>query len=471
MWDKREIHELVQKQKAYFRTGETLDTEWRIRQLRRLKTAVLLHEEELVAALKEDLGRSEAEAYLADIGSLIMEINEAISGVKKWAKPERHYSGMACFPSVLTRVYKMPYGTCLIISPFNFPVFLSLAPLAAAMAGGNTAVIKASSKSPKVTAALKALIEETFPEEYITVVDGGHAVADLCLAERFDKIFYTGSPRVGSHVMREASRNLTPVALELGGETGNWAIVRADAALKDAARKIAFFKIMNSGQICIDVNQVAVEESVAEEFLGYLKEELIRQIGDAPLTNGEYPHLISRAAYEKCERLAEEYKEYIRCGGKGDPESLRFEPTVLGPLDWEADILQHELFNPLLPFVTFTEDTLDDLLDLIASREHGLAFYVFTKNKKWANKIMSTQQFGGGCINEVCLHMMVKGVLFNGVGHSGMGAYHGEWGFREFTHPQTVLTGSTRFNLPLREHPYRGERNEYKLKLLKLFQR
>ena len=471
MWTKGTVHELVKKQKQYFRTNETLNVNWRILQLKRLKTAVRLFEDELVEAICEDLGRSEAEAYLADIGSLIMEINETIIGLKRWAKPELHLSGPACFPSIFTRVYKMPYGTALIISPFNFPVMLSLGPLAAAIAGGNTAVIKASSKSPATTRTLKKIISETFPEEYITVVDGGHDAADLLLEERFDKIFYTGSPRVGAHVMEMAARNLTPVALELGGETGNWAIVRKDADLYDAARKIAFFKIMNSGQICININQVAVEETVYDEFVSCLKDEIVRQIGEEPLENPEYPHLISRMAYNKCASQAEEYSDRVLHGGQGDPETLRFEPTVIGPVDINEEIVKHELFSPLLPLVTYKDDEEDDLLDVIASREHGLAFYVFTSDKKRARQIMTTQQYGGGCINEVCLHLMVKGVPFNGTGHSGIGAYHGEWGFKEFTHPQTVLEGSTRFNLPLREHPYTGPEGEWKLKVLKVFQR
>ena len=471
MWTKENIHDIVSEQKKYFRTNETLSVDWRILQLKRLKTAVSIYEDDLVAALREDLGRSEAEAYLADIGSLIMEINEIISGLKRWARPELHLSGPACFPSIFTRVYKMPYGTTLIISPFNFPVLLSLGPLAAAMAGGNTAVIKASSKSPATTKALQKIISETFPAGYITVIDGGHEVADLLLEERFDKIFYTGSPRVGSHVMEMASHNLTPVALELGGETGNWAIVRKDADIFDAARKIAFFKIMNSGQICINVNQVAVEESIYEDFIEELKFEISRQIGDAPLNNPEYPHLISRDAYDKCAGLANQYKDRILYGGHGDPAALRFEPTLIGPVDINENIVNHELFNPLLPIVPYKDAEESDLLDTIASREHGLALYVFTSDKKRARYIMSTQQYGGGCINEVCLHLMVKGVPFNGTGHSGIGAYHGVWGFREFTHPQTVLEGSTRFNLPLREHPYTGPEGNWKMKVLKIFQR
>ena len=471
MWTKENIHDIVSEQKKYFRTNETLSVDWRILQLKRLKTAVSIYEDDLVAALREDLGRSEAEAYLADIGSLIMEINEIISGLKRWARPELHLSGPACFPSIFTRVYKMPYGTTLIISPFNFPVLLSLGPLAAAMAGGNTAVIKASSKSPATTKALQKIISETFPAGYITVIDGGHEVADLLLEERFDKIFYTGSPRVGSHVMEMASHNLTPVALELGGETGNWAIVRKDADIFDAARKIAFFKIMNSGQICINVNQVAVEESIYEDFIEELKFEISRQIGDAPLKNPEYPHLISRDAYDKCAGLANQYKDRILYGGHGDPAALRFEPTLIGPVDINENIVNHELFNPLLPIVPYKDAEESDLLDTIASREHGLALYVFTSDKKRARYIMSTQQYGGGCINEVCLHLMVKGVPFNGTGHSGIGAYHGVWGFREFTHPQTVLEGSTRFNLPLREHPYTGPEGNWKMKVLKIFQR
>ena len=471
MWTKELIHELVNRQKKYFRTNETLDIDWRIHQLKRLRTAIRLYEDEITVALVSDLGRSETEAYLADIGSVIMEINETIKGLKAWARPELHLSGPACFPSIFTKVYKMPYGTALIISPFNFPVMLSLGPLAACIAGGNTAIIKASSKSPATTKVLQKMISDIFPEKYVSVVDGGHEVADILLEERFDKIFYTGSPRVGKHVMEMASHNLTPVALELGGETGNWAIVRADADLKDAARKIAFFKIMNSGQICINVNQVAVEESVAEEFLVYLDSEIRRQIGDNPLNNEEYPHLINKGAYDKCANLCKEYKERVFIGGHGDPESLRFEPTVIYPVGPDEDIVKHELFSPLLPIVPYRGDEEDKLLDIIASREHGLALYVFTRDMKRAKNIMTTQQYGGGCINEVCLHLMVKGVPFNGTGHSGMGAYHGEWGFKEFTHPQTVLKGSTRFNLPLREHPYSGPEGSWKLKVLKIFQR
>ena len=471
MWTKETIHELVTRQKQYFRTNETLDIDWRIRQLKRLKTALSLYEDDLIAALMSDLGRSETEAYLADIGSVIMEINETIQGLKRWARPELHLSGPACFPSIFTRVYKMPYGTSLIISPFNFPVMLSIGPLAAAIAGGNTAVIKASSKSPATTKALQKILSDIFPEEYVAVVDGGHDIADLCLEERFDKIFYTGSPKVGSHVMEMASHNLTPVALELGGETGNWAIVRADADLFDAARKIAFFKVMNSGQICINVNQVAVEESVADDFLDYLESEIERQIGAEPLENPEYPHLINRGAYDKCEAKAKEYEDRIVVGGHGDPDTLRFEPTVIYPVCPDEDIIKHELFSPLLPVVPYKESEEDALLDIIASREHGLAFYLFTTDKARAREIMTTQQYGGGCINEVCLHLMVKGVPFNGTGHSGMGAYHGVWGFREFTHPQTVLTGSTHFNLPLREHPYTGKDGDWKMQALKIFQR
>ena len=207
------------------------------------------------------------EAYFCDIGSLILEINETMKGLRKWARPETHFSGFHCFPSLVTKVYKVPYGVSLIISPFNFPVLLSLGVLTAAIAGGNTAVIKTSSKSLHCTEVTKKLVASTFPKEYVTVIDGGHDVADMCLAQRFDKIFYTGSPKVGMHVLTEAAKNLTSTALELGGETGNWCIVRKDADLKDAARKIAFFKALNSGQICININQVAVAREVAEEHL------------------------------------------------------------------------------------------------------------------------------------------------------------------------------------------------------------
>jgi aldehyde dehydrogenase (NAD+) len=465
------IREIVATQRKFFRTGTTLPVKWRIQQLKKLKAAVLAHEKEFEDALAEDLGRSQVEAYLCDIGPIITEVNEMIHGLRHWSRPERHFSGLMCFPSMVTKVYKMPYGVSLVISPFNFPILLTIGVVAAAMAGGNTVVVKSSSKSAASTKALKKFFAEVFPPEYVTLIDGGHDVADMCLAQRFDKIFYTGSPSVGKHVLAEAAKNLTPVALELGGETGNWCVVRKDADLKDAARKIAFFKLCNAGQICININQIAVAEEVAEPFLEELKKAFIAQIGEHAESNPEYPKLITDGAYDKCARLADEYRSRIVFGGVGDPETRRYAPTMIYPVDINEHIVQHELFCPLLPIVPFKDSEVDQLMEVVADREHPLAMYLFTKDMKWANRTMRTQQFGGGCINEVCIHMMVKGVPFNGTGHSGMGAYHGEWGFREFTHPQTVLKGRTRWNLTLREHPYTGEAGEKKLKILRIFER
>ncbi len=465
------VHAIVEKQRAFFRTGATLDVNWRIEQLKKLRQAVLDHRDMLEKALYDDLRKSPVEAYLCDLGPVIVEVNEILHGLRRWARPERHFSGLMCFPSTRTTVYKMPYGVSLIISPFNFPILLTLGVLAASISGGNTAVLKTSSKSAASTEALKKLIADIYPEEFVTVVDGGHDVADMCLEERFDKIFYTGSPAVAKHVLERASRHLTSVALELGGETGNWCIVRKDANLRDAARKIAFFKLCNAGQICININQIAVAEEVAEPFLAELKKEFVRQIGEKAEENPDYPKLITEKVYEKCERLTEQYRDRVIFGGTGNREAVRFAPTILYPVKIDEDIVRHELFCPLLPVVPYRDAEIEALLDVIAEREHPLSMYVFTSDRKWANHVMRTLQFGGGCINEVCIHMMVKGVPFNGTGHSGMGAYHGEWGFREFTHPQTVLTGRRHMNLPLREHPYSGKVGERKRKLLKWFER
>ena len=465
------IREIVAAQRRFFRTGTTLPVRWRIKQLKRLKAAVLAHEAEFEQALADDLGRSQVEAYLCDIGPIVTEINETLSGLRRWSRPERHFSGLMCFPSLVTKVYKMPYGVSLVISPFNFPILLTIGVVAAAMAGGNTVVIKSSSKSAACTAALKRFFAEVFPPEYVTLIDGGHDVADMCLAQRFDKIFYTGSPAVGKHVLAEAANNLTPVALELGGETGNWCVVRKDADLRDAARKIAFIKLTNAGQICININQIAVAEEVAEPFLAELSKAFVAQIGEHAEHNPEYPKLITDAAYDKCARLADEYRERIIFGGTGERETRKYAPTVIYPVKINEPIVQHELFCPLLPVVPFKDAEVDCLMETIADREHPLAMYLFTRNIRWAERVMQTQQYGGGCINEVCIHMMVKGVPFNGTGHSGMGAYHGEWGFREFTHPQTVLRGGRLFNLPLREHPYTGRAGKRKMSLLRLFER
>ncbi len=466
-YTKDEIHSIVERQHEFFLSNQTLDIKWRKEQLVKLKEAIIKNREKLEKALYEDLGRSDTEAFFCDIGDVVMEINECIHGLKRWAKPERHFSGLACFPSLTTKVFKIPYGVSLIISPFNFPILLSMGVLAASIAGGNTALIKTSSKSKACTEALKEIISETFPDNYVVVIDGGHDVADFCLEERVDKIFYTGSPNVGKHVMEMASKNLIPVTLELGGETGNWCVIRKDANIKDAARKIAFFKICNSGQICININQVAVASEIADEFVEELKKAIIKQIGEKPYLNEEYPKLIAQRAYEKIRDEAEEYRDRIVFGGEGDINTCKYSTTLIYPVDIHEPIVQHEIFGPLLPIVKYDDDKVDELLDVIQRREHGLAFYVFTKNKKWAKKVMSTQQYGGGCINEVCLHLMVKGVPFNGTGHSGIGAYHGEWGFREFTHPSTVLFGKTHFNLSLREHPYTPKKKKMFAKFLK----
>ena len=464
-YTKSEIHDILLSQREFFLSGKTLDINFRKEQLKKLRQVLIDNQKKLAEALYNDLGRSEAEAYFCDIGDTIMEINEYLKGIKKWNKPERHFSGLAAFPSITTKVYKLPYGVSLIISPFNFPVLLSIGVLAAAIAGGNTAMIKMSSKSKHTTQALKEIMDKTFPKDYVVVIDGGHDVADYCLEERVDKIFYTGSPRIGKHVMEMASKNLTPVTLELGGENGNWCIVRKDANLKDAARKIAFFKICNSGQICININQVAVAKEVAPQFINELKIAITSQIGEHGSQNDEYAKLISHNAYLGIKEEATRYKDRIVFGGQGEDDKDKFDPTIIYPVDINEDIVNHEIFGPLLPVVEFEDDKVNDLLDVIARREHGLALYVFTKDKKWAKKVMSSQQYGGGCINEVCLHIMVKGVPFNGTGHSGMGAYHGIWGFREFTHPSTVLFGKTHFNLSLREHPY----TEKKKKLFSSF--
>lgn len=466
-YSKQEIHEIVLSQREFFYSGKTLDYKFRKEQLLKLKKAILDNQKVLEEALHEDLGRCDAEAYFCDIGDTVMEINEYIKGLRKWMRPERHFSGLAAFPSMTTKVYKMPYGVSLIISPFNFPILLSLGVLAASISGGNTAILKMSSKSKKTTEVLKDIIDKTFPKEYAVVIDGGHDVADFCLEERVDKIFYTGSPRVAKHVMEMASKNLTPVTLELGGETGNWCIIRKDANLKDAARKIAFFKICNSGQVCININQVAVASEVAEQFVQELRKAIIKQVGEEPHKNEEYPKLISHSAYMNIAEEAKQYEDRIIFGGSGDDSADKFDPTIIYPVNIDEPIVNHEIFGPLLPIVEFKDEEVDKLLDVIARREHGLALYIFTKNKKWAKKVMQSQQYGGGCVNEVILHIMVKGAPFNGTGHSGMGAYHGIWGFREFTHPSTVLFGKTHFNLSLREHPYSKKKKKILSNFLK----
>jgi len=466
--DKSQIYQTIQSQRGYFRSGVTLDIKWRKVQLRKLKDAIIRYQAEIETALAKDLGRSRVESYFCDIIPAIAEIDEMIRGLRKWSRPECHFSGLLCFPSIITKVYKMPYGTTLVISPYNFPILLTFSMMATCMCAGNTVVVKPSGKSSACTEILGKIISETFQPEYVAVIFGGHEESTFCLEQKFDKIFYTGSPTVGKLVLEKAAKNLTPVTLELGGETGNWCIIRKDADIKDAARKIAFFKSLNAGQICININQVAVAKEVSQEFINELKSEFISQLGSDAANSIEMPKLISLAAFEKCKNLAEKYRDRIVFGGHGNENDRKFEPTILYPIQIDDPIVQQELFNPLLPIVEYPDSQIQNILDTITVREHPLAMYIFTADKKWARKVMSTMQYGGGCINEVCVHLMVKGVPFNGVGHSGMGTYHGEWGFREFTHPQTVLMGSTRLNMPLRNHPYTGPAEKIKMAILKM---
>ena len=461
------IHEKVNKMREFFNSGVTLDVNYRIEQLKKLKKMVLDNEDKIINALNKDLGRSECEAYFCDVGTVIMEINEAIKDIKKWSRPKRLFSGLMCFPSTKSLVYRKPYGVCLIISPFNFPFILSLGVLVAVIASGNCAIIKPSTKSAASSELLEKMIKETFKEDYIDVVNGPHEVSDMLLDERFDKIFYTGSPNVARHILEKASKNLTPCALELGGENGNWAIVKSDANLYDAARKIAFFKACNSGQICININQIAVSKKVAKEFVELLKKEFVRQLGERINENPEYSKMINEGAFSKCQKLIEKYQDKVIFGGTSNKDTLKISPTILYPIERNDEIVSFELFNPILPIVEYEDSEIDELLGFINKREHPLAFYIFTKDLKWAKGVMKRMQFGGGCINEVCLHFMVKGAPFNGVGHSGMGAYHGVWGFNEFTYPSTVLFGKTHFNLALREHPYSNK----KLKMIKKFEK
>ena len=466
MWSEETVHEIVESQRRFFMSGKTLDITFRQEMLKKLEDSLKAASDEFAKALTEDLGRTAFESILTEIGPTIGQIKDTRKHIKKWHRPELHLSGISGFPSIFTRVYKSPYGVTLIISPFNFPLYLSLVVVAAAIGAGNTVVLKTSSKTNATTKALKKLIASIYPSDYVTVIDGGHDVADMCLNERFDKIFYTGSPRVAKHIMEMAAKNLTPVALELGGETGNWCVVRKDADFKDAARKIAFFKLLNSGQICVNINQVAVAKEIADDFVEELKRAFKSQIGEKATENPEYPHLIDARAYDKCAEEADMYKDRTVYGGFGDRETLKYEPTIIYPVSIDEPIVNHELFCPLLPIVTYEDDKIDELMNTIASREHGLAFYVFSKDIKWAKRVMQSQQYGGGCINEVFVHLAVEGVPFNGTGHSGMGSYHGVWGFREFTHPVTVLFGKNRFNLSVREHPYTGPEGKKKQQLI-----
>ena len=455
-----EIQELVKKQRAYFATGATLPTDARIQALRKLYRTVKAYESEINEALRADLGKSSMESYMCETGMLLAELSYMIRHCRRFAAPRWVPTPLAQFHSD-SFVVKQPYGCVLIMSPWNYPLMLTLEPLADALAAGNTAILKPSAYSPATSALIAEIIGRCFPPDYVAVVTGGREQNQALLDCRFDKIFFTGGKTVGREVMRRAAVHLTPITLELGGKSP--CIVDETADLKLAARRIVFGKYLNCGQTCVAPDYVLVQESVKDALLTAVKDQIRHQYGVSPLDNPDYGKIINEKHFQRILGLIDRSK--VAAGGQFREDTLQIAPTVMDGVTWDDAVMGEEIFGPILPVLTFRN--LDEVIRTVNSRPSPLALYIFTRNKEAARRVISRCSFGGGCVNDTIIHLATSNMAFGGVGESGMGSYHGRKGFDTFTHEKSIVDKKTWLDLPIRYQRY----TRLKEALLKLFLR
>ncbi len=441
------IEELVEKQRAFFYQGKTLDLEFRRKALQKLKEALLRYEYEIAEALKKDLGKSHSESYMCEIGLVASEITYMLKHMRAFAREKRVKTPLAQFAS---RSYKKPspYGVTLIMSPWNYPLLLTLDPLVDALAAGNTAVVKPSAYSPCTSEVINRMIGEIFDPEYVAVVTGGRAENTKLLDQKFDYIFFTGSLNVGKEVMRKASVHLTPVTLELGGKSP--CIIEKSADIKLAAKRIVFGKYLNCGQTCVAPDYIYCDPSVKEPLIQELKKQIQIQYGKEPLENPNYGKIVNEKHFGRLLGLIDQEK--VVCGGKNSPETLQIEPTIMDQVEFTDAAMQEEIFGPILPILTY--ESIDQAMQHINDGGHPLALYLFTSDKKICKKVMAGCGFGGGCVNDVVIHLATSEMGFGGFGESGMGSYHGKDGFQTFSHEKSIVDKKTWIDLPMRYQPY-----------------
>ena len=439
------IGSLVASQRAYFESGATRPVSFRMEALRKLQKALTDNEALIDAAMKTDLNKTPMESYMTETGMVLDEIRFHLKHLPRWAKTRKVKTPLAQFHAK-SFVVPEPYGVTLIMSPWNYPLQLCLEPLVGAISGGNCAVIKPSAYAPATSSAIAKIIGGAFPPEYLVVVEGGRDQNKVLLDEVFDYIFFTGSVAVGKVVMEAASKNLTPVTLELGGKSP--VIVDETANIKLAAKRIAFGKVLNAGQTCVEPDYLFIHQNVKEKFLDEYTKALKEFFPDNDMS--EMPVIISEKHYKRVKHLLEGEKAVI--GGHFDDSRRFIEPTVLVDITPDSPIMQEEIFGPILPLMTYTD--LNDCIRFIRSRPRPLALYLFTASKMNEDKILNTCSFGGGCINDTIIHLANPHMGFGGVGYSGMGSYHGKLSFDTFTHYRSMVKKYTWIDLPVRYHPY-----------------
>lgn len=447
---------LLDKQKQYYRSQVTKTVSFRLEALAKLKQFIQAYEMDILAALKQDLNKSAFDSFSTEIGILLEEISFVSKRLKKWAKPKKVPTALTHFGTRGIQ-YPEPYGSVLIIAPWNYPFQLAISPLIGAIAAGNCALIKPSELAPQTSAIIAKMLGEAFSEEYVAVVEGEVEASQALLALPFNYIFFTGSVAVGKVVMEAAAKHLTPVTLELGGKSP--CIVHHDADIQLAAKRIAWGKFLNAGQTCIAPDYVYVHTSKYEQFLQYLKESIHALYEADALANPNYVRIISPRHYERLKGFLGDAK--IAEGGQYDDDSLKIQPTLLTDVSWDDAVMQDEIFGPILPILRY--QTIEEVIQIVQSKPHPLALYLFAKDNKVIDKVIKETEFGGGCINDSVYHIATPYLPFGGKGSSGMGSYHGKASFDTFTHYKSVLKQTTLFDIPFR---YPNVKNG--LKILKM---
>ncbi len=447
------ITELITAQQAHFHTGATLPLKARKQALHKLQKAIIKHQQDLIKALHTDLGKSKTEAYICEIGLTLSEINYVRKHLRAWAKDKRVSTPLSNFPakSVITQE---PYGVVLIMSPWNYPVLLTLQPLIGAIAAGNCVVIKPSAYSPATSKIISELITEIFPPKYVAVVQGGRAENQDLLEQHFDYIFFTGGVTVGKLVMEKAAKHLTPITLELGGKSP--CVIDKTANIPLAARRVVFGKYLNCGQTCIAPDYIIIDEKVHDEFVACVKQEIEKMYTSNPLTLEEYGKIINHKHFERLLGLIDATK--VIYGGKSNPDTLQIEPTVIDNVTPEDDIMQEEIFGPIMPIISFPDTTeqpfVDSVINFVRRRPKPLALYLFTHDKQTEKRFLQSVSFGGGCVNDTIMHLANHELPFGGVGNSGMGSYHGKKTFETFSHAKSIVKKSEWLDLTIRYQPY-----------------
>lgn len=441
------IDVLLESQQSYFQSGATLPVSFRINMLKKLREAVKNHEKEICAALTEDLGKSDFEGFMCEVGLVLSEISYMIRHTRKFAKKHRVHSPLAQFAS---SSYKKPspYGNTLIMSPWNYPFLLTIDPLADAIAAGNTAIIKPSAYSPATSAVIEKIISESFSPEYIAVVTGGRKENACLLEKKFDLIFFTGSQNVGKEVLRHTAETLTPAVLELGGKSP--CIVDSTAKLKLAAKRIVFGKYLNCGQTCVAPDYILCHESIKDQLIKEICLQIEKQYGKTPLENPDYGKIINEKHFERLLGLMDQSK--VIFGGESNSSSCQISPAVMDNVTWDDLVMQEEIFGPIMPVLTFSN--FDDIYSLLADKPKPLALYLFSEDKQHIRRVTERCSYGGGCINDTIIHLATSEMGFGGVGESGMGAYHGKEGFDVFSHSKSTVDKKTWMDLPMRYQPY-----------------